>query len=371
MNRTRLSAAATAALALALVLPIEAGAFQSHETKVKPADRVTVTFDPREAEAALAILELRAAGRPVDEASWARLFTCEPYVRLKKREEEIGRMFKGPSRAFTDDDFRKFMLSPDLAAKSAGLRRLLDEWSRADLKAAAVRILEYLPEGAVIRVKVYPMIKPRTNSFVFELDKDPTIFLYMDPAISRPIFENTVAHEMHHIGLASIEKKLQGQYDGLAPAARSAAECLGAFGEGFAMLAAAGGPDVHPHAASRPEDRARWDKDMAGFDADLGKVERFLLDIVEGRLKTQDEIEAAAGEFFGIQGPWYTVGYRMAVMVEKRFGRARLIECMKDPRLLLRDYNLAAMAESKTAGGMTRPALWSPELMKALGLTTP
>jgi hypothetical protein len=57
-------------------------------------------------------------------------------------------------------------------------------------------------------------------------------------------------------------------------------------------------------------------------------------------------------------------------MVEKHFGRARLIECMKDPRLLLRDYNLAAVEESKAAGGKNRPALWSPELMKALGLTS-
>lgn len=369
MKRTNLPIAVL--VALVLILSAEAGTVRSPETKAKPADRVSVTFDAREAETALAILELRAAGRPVDEASWERLFTCEPYVRLKKREEEIGRRFKDPSRAFTDQDFRKFMLSPELADKAAGLRRLLGEWSRTDLRAAAVRILGYLPEGAEIRVKVYPMIKPRMNSFVFELDSDPTIFLYLNAKIDRPMFENTVAHEMHHIGLAFVEQKQKGQYDGLTPAARRAAECLGAFGEGFAMLAAAGGPDVHPHASSRPEDRARWDRDMAGSDADLRKVERFLMDVAEGRLKDPDEIEAAAGKFFGIQGPWYTVGYRMAVMVEKRFGRARLIECMKDPRLLLRDYNLAAVEASGAEGVGKQPALWSPEIMKALGLTTP
>ena len=50
---------------------------------------------------------------------------------------------------------------------------------------------------------------------------------------------------------------------------------IGAFGEGFAMLAAAGGPDVHPHAVSSPEERARWDKDMLNFNDDLKKVECF------------------------------------------------------------------------------------------------
>jgi len=40
------------------------------------------------------------------------------------------------------------------------------------------------------------------------------------------------------------------------------ASWIGAFGEGFAMLAAAGGPAIHPHAVSSPEERARWDKDV-------------------------------------------------------------------------------------------------------------
>lgn len=45
------------------------------------------------------------------------------------------------------------------------------------------------------------------------------------------------------------------------------------FSEGLAMVAAAGGPDVHPHAKSTPEIRAGWDRDVANFEQDLRKVE--------------------------------------------------------------------------------------------------
>jgi hypothetical protein len=48
--------------------------------------------------------------------------------------------------------------------------------------------------------------------------------------------------------------------------ARTVSAWLGAFGEGFAVLAAAGGPAVHPHATGTAEDRARWDEDVANFN---------------------------------------------------------------------------------------------------------
>ncbi len=125
------------------------------------------------------------------------------------------------------------------------------------------------------------------------------------------------------------------------------------------MLAAAGGPDVHPHAVSPAADRARWDRDVANFDRDLHALDRFFLDVISHRLATPDTVRAVAFSFFGEQGPWYTVGWKMAVTVEQRFGRDELIRCMLNPGMLLTRYN-AAVADST--------AHWSSALLQAMGL---
>lgn len=322
-----------------------------------PEARIHLSFISAEADTVLGIMDERAAGKPVLEADWRRLFATEPYTRLKKREASL-------HRDFTDDEFKAFVLSPDLAKKSKELHRTLEAWKSADLEAVANRILPYLPDQARVRASVFPMIKPKTNSFVFETSTDPAVFLYLDPATSRAEFENTVAHEMHHIGFASIGPEMEANLKDLPPPAKAVAEWIGAFGEGFAMLAAAGGPDTHPHGTSKATDRARWDRDMANFNADLKTVESFFLDVLNQKLKTKEEINAKAFSFFGVQGPWYTVGYRMAVLIEKRFGRPALVECMVDLRKLLPRYNQAA-SEANQQG--ERPlALWSKKLLDAM-----
>ena len=318
-------------------------------------DRIHLQLDTSEAEAVLAILNRQAAHSPLTEADWQRLFATAPYTRLKARESQM-------HRAFTDEDFKKFVLSPELAQKSSELSRTLEAWKKADLGAAARRVLPYLPVQAVIRAKVYPVIKPQSNSFVFDLANDPTIFLYLDPAVSPQKLENTVAHEMHHIGFSSIESASDTAIQKLPPNRKTAVTWMGAFGEGFAMLAAAGGPDVHPHAASTSEERARWDHDMANFDQDLRTLDRFFVDVIDSKL-TEEEATKKAYSFFGVQGPWYTVGYKMAVTIERHFGRATLIDCMQDPRKLLPAYNRAAALGQKDGAP---PALWSPELIKAI-----
>lgn len=318
--------------------------------------RIDLKVDASEAEAVLAILEVKKKGAAPADSDWQRLFASDPYARLKKREESF-------RRDFTDADFRKFVLSPELGESAGELVRTLEAWRREDLRAAARRVLAYLPGNAVIRATVYPVIKPGKNSFVFETATDPAIFLYLDPKVTAAKFENTVAHELHHIGYASIEPKEESTADGT-PGVRTALKWMGAFGEGFAMLAAAGSPDIHPHSVSDPEERARWDRDMAGFNGDLRKLEKFFLDVIEGRLKTKDEVQTQAYSFFGIQGPWYTVGYRMAVLIEKRAGRPALIECMSDARKLLAAYNRAA--QEWNASGKPLMALWSKTLLSKI-----
>jgi hypothetical protein len=315
-----------------------------------PGGPVQVTLDTAEAGSVLAIRRARAQGRAVEAAAWQKLFATDGYVRLKQREA-------GLKRDFTDEEFRRFVESEDLARRAPELERTLGEWVRADLNAAGRRILGYLPAGATIRATVYVTIKPRTNSFVHDLKTNPAVFLYLDPALDSRQFENTVAHELHHIGYASLQPEIDARMARLAPRARRAAEWVSAFGEGFAMLAAAGGPDVHPHATSPAKDRQRWDASMAGFNGDLAHLEDFFLEILDGQISTDEEARAAGMEFFGVQGAWYTVGWRMAATIERKLGRAELLECMLDPARLLSTYNRVASEDS---------ARWSGRLIEAL-----
>jgi hypothetical protein len=306
----------------------------------------------------LSILKKRKANQPINEADWQRVFQSEGYVRLKKRETAM-------KNSFEDADFKTFALSDGLAERAQALEETLHRWERADRARAARLALAYLPKGAQIKARIYLVIKPRNNSFVFEVKTDAAIFLYLDPAVSREKFENTLAHELHHIGYASgcPTQKVSDEISKLPQNRRLAMTLIGAFGEGFAMLAAAGGPDMHPHAVSRPEERARWDKDLADFNNDLRKVETFFLDVLENRL-TQEEIQKTAASFFGVQGPWYTVGWKMAVMIEKTFGRKKLIECICDNRKLLPLYNKAAAKHNRQRREPL--ALWSESLLKTV-----
>ncbi len=322
------------------------------------ASRIALRLDTSEAEAVLAILDKRSAGTAITDADWQNLFATEPYVRLKKREASM-------HRDFTDDDFKKFVLSPELLSKNSALRQTLDAWKQKDLIASARRDLSYLPEHAVIKAKVFPVIKPKTNSFVFDTQTDPTIFLYLDPEESAANFENTVAHELHHIGFSSVGPLAEERQKDLPTNVKPAVDWMGAFGEGFAMLAAAGGPDVDPQATSSSQDQARWKHDMANFNQDLASLQEFFLDVINGTLASKDKIDEKGYTFFGEQGPWYTVGYKMAVIVEKRYGRKVLIDCMLDPRELLARYNVAA-DEINHRDLRQHLALWSPELTRAI-----
>jgi hypothetical protein len=316
--------------------------------------RVQVVVDADQAEAVLEILGRRPSGAPATEADWRRLFESAGYRRLSEREAAM-------KRAFTREDFEAFVRSPELSARADALAETLEAWKRADVSAAASRALAYLPPQARIRATIYPVIKPKPNSFVFDVEKDPAIFLALDPAVSPGQFANTLAHELHHIGFGTA-CPMSGEKDVLERLPKEvplATKWLGAFGEGFAMLAAAGGPDVHPHQESPNEDRQRWDRDIGNFDSDFSRLDRFFHDVIGGRLN-EKEADEQGFSFFGVQGPWYTVGYRMAVTIDRAFGREKLIRAFCDVRRLPATYNRAA----ERLG--LRGARWSRDLIEAL-----
>ncbi len=319
---------------------------------------VNVRLVTDEADAVLAILAKKKTNQPITEADWQRVFQSEGYIRLKKRESSM-------KRPFEDADFKTFVLSDEVTKQAQALEETLAKWSKADITHSARLALAYLPKEARIAAKIYPVIKPRTNSFVFEVKTDPAIFLYLDPTVSKEKFENTLAHELHHIGYSSScpSKQTSEEIAKLPTSAQIVVKMIGAFGEGFAMLAAAGGPNVHPHAVSNSDERLRWDKDMATVNDDLKKVETFFIDVLGNRL-TEDQIQQNGSSFFGIQGPWYTVGWKMSVLIEKTYGRRTLIECICDQRKLLTTYNRAAARHNRTS--REQLAVWSATVIDGI-----
>ncbi len=296
--------------------------------------RVQLHLNTDEAEAALAVLDARAAHGSVPESLWKRLGTTEGFTRLAARERSFG-------RGLTLDSMRAFLSQDSVVARRGQWRRTLESWRTLPVQDPGARALAYLPAGTPLVATVYLLIKPRTNSFVWELQTRPAIMLYLDPEVRPPQFANTVAHELHHIGLsAACSSQADTLFADTSSAAVAARTWLSAFGEGLAMLAAAGGPEVHPHRDSPAADRDRWDRDMRDASRQMRDVEDFFVRLLDGRL-TGDSVAAEAMQFFGVQGPWYTVGYRMWREVELRFGHGRVILDACDRVRLLLDYQRA------------------------------
>lgn len=297
-----------------------------------------VVIDTREAEVALDLADAVAQNRP---AAWDTLFATAGYRDLKERETAMG-------RPFTEDEFREFV-STTVVKNRLELRRTLTEWKRFDIEAAARRARRYLPAGATIKATVYPLVKPKTNSFVFNTSRGRAIFLYLDPKVSAKKFENTVVHELHHIG-----------YDTVCPKpAETARLYVGAFGEGLAVLAAAGDARTHPHAVSDAAERAVWDRDVKKVGADIPRLEEFFNALLDGRLAEKD-IPKAFMQFISTddvpQGAFYTVGWTMASTIERARGRSALVAMICDPVRMMRTYN-----------EIVKKPVWSEALLTKLG----
>lgn len=309
-----------------------------------------VTDEPVEA---LRILDKRDNHQPIAENDWKNLFQTDGYQRLKARE-------LGMKREFTEEAFKTFMLSDDLLARREPLAAQLHAWQKIDLAKAAERSLSYLPEGSTLKAKVYFLIKPRPNSFVWDTDTDPAVMLYLDPKQSTADLEMTIAHEFHHIGYESRSPSAEYKawYEKQPAAKKTAFTWLRAFGEGFAVLASAGSLEAEPYGPMPKDVKEAWAKGSSRVPEDMKALADFFLQTLQGKL-TEEQAETRAREYYGMVGPWYTVGYHLAATIERQLGRKRLLECYLDPRLLLPTYNEAA----KRSGG----PVWPDELVSAFG----
>src|ERR1039458_5651796 len=160
-------------------------------------DRVDLQFNGDEAEAVLAILAKQQTKKRATGEYWQRLFCTDAYMMLKDRESQLG-------VGFSDEDFRRFVLSPELVQRATELQRTLEDWKKIDLASVALRVLDYIPAEARIRARVFLVIKPKINSFVYDSATGATVFLYLDSRMTTRQLESTIAHELHHIGLFDI-----------------------------------------------------------------------------------------------------------------------------------------------------------------------
>ncbi len=138
------------------------------------------------------------------------------------------------------------------------------------------------------------------------------------------------------------------------------------FGEGLAVLAAAGSPDNPTHASADQEVRAAWKEGMQRLEPDMRRLESFFLDIASGNVQGQ-EMQRRGMAFVNApdapQGAFYTVGWYMAATVERLLGRDALLDVVCDPAGLILLYNRAA---AEAGCGEPCAPLWSEAFIELL-----
>ncbi len=328
---------------LILVVLLSLAAIPAPAQQATAASRLAL--EPDQARATLAILAARAAGQPVPDSLWTRLHATEGYRRVMERERGMDARF-GLDRGIDDASFREWAKSDAALDGLEDRGAALTAWEAVDPGRAAVRALAYLPPGTRLHGTIYPIVREQTNSFIWDLGTDnPAIFMYVEPGKGAAELEHILAHELHHIGSAVACADSPTPQAGEGPASAAARRWLGGFGEGVAVLAAAGGPDGDSHPYDPPEIRAAWAARLDSVDHDMAEIEDFFTGLLDGRL-SGDEAGRSGMTFLNRpgspQGPFYTVGWHMAAAVERERGRDAVIAAVCDPARLLLDYQEAA-----------------------------
>jgi hypothetical protein len=314
-------------------------------------DSLDVQLVTDEADSAVALASRVAQGSVLSRSDLERLTHTNGFEHLQEREARFG-------GALSDSAVEEFVRGLARSGQSAAYRAELQKLETIDVKEAARGASAYLPKGTALRARMYLEIKPRPNSFVFRgADSVPSIFLAVQPGKTPAQAMNTLTHELHHIGVAAACRGVRYvDSTRVAPAVATLLEYLTAFGEGRAMLAAAGGPHVHPHAVDDDSIRLRWDRDVRHAPHDVRELSAFARAVLDGGITSADSVTKRGNSYFGVQGPWYTVGWLMASTVERVLGRRALVATTCDPVALLVAYNEAVSRAGAREGLPSWPA---------------
>lgn len=312
-----------------------------------------VSFILDQYEMALHIMESNTKSEK--EALLIELFRTTGYKWLKERELAM-------EQGFSDADFSEFIVSDILHQQAPAFRLALDKLQKLSLESLINQAKEYLPAHAMIDTFIVPLIKPKSNSFIYPVGEKVVVFLYLHPNVTASKLQNTLIHELHHIGLNSVYKGLSTMIDDISDHhVRELVQFTQPLGEGYAMLAAAGGPNIHPNDHDQ-ELKALWDQRMISFDEDFYALDQYYCNLLSGKYDQKEALERGM-ELFGIQGPWYTVGWKIAAVIEQICGKSRLIQCIANPTLLFSTYNQAVYSYNQDLN-ISLP-IWSSELVAA------
>ncbi len=291
-------------------------------------------------EAVLQILEKQNNNISITNTDWEDLFTSKGYKWLVKRENDMG-------NKFSKNDFKSFLHNKNQVNSYENFKKSRKLLKDLELNKLLSITKKYLPKGAKFDTTIIPVIKPQDNSFVHEINDELVLFIYLEPGISRAKLENKLIHELHHVGFDDIYSP--EKYNYLLQQAQQVIEWTNAFGEGFAMLAAAGGPNNHPNYFDE-ELEQKWDSNIERFNEDFDLIEEFFVKILKKEFFNEKELYKRGYELMmnnGGQGSWYTVGWKIAVVVEKINGKEVLLDCMLDLTKLYPIYNKAVKKYNK------------------------
>ncbi len=285
-----------------------------------------------EVEILIEILKRKVNNKPINKEQWDELFNSIGFKMLARRETEM-------NEGIDKSEFKDFVMNKIASYRYISYKKSLEKLKSMNSGEIIKSTKNYLPDNTKLDTDIIPVIKPQKNSFIHKINDELVLFLYLEPDILKEKMENKLIHELHHIGFDYVYQN--SDYSYLSKQAQKVIEWTNAFGEGFAMLAAAKGLENHPNKFD--EDlKSKWDKNMENYNKDFHKIQNFLLNILEGHFADDQKLYNRGFQLMtnnGGQGSWYTVGYQIAIIIEREAGHDVLIDCMKDLTKIYFQYN--------------------------------